>query len=179
MSTYIYTDGLESLRLRTRFLTINDVKPLTEFFEDEEAVEFIRPFLKPTPQESSQFTVDKQTQRYAENRYGLQVLTDKNSNEFIGLCGLLLQEVDGINEVEVGYHILKKHWGKGYAPEAARIFLDYAFKNKLSESIISVIDIKNVKSQRVAEKNGLVRGKQMQWHTMDIFLYRILKSNWK
>ncbi|MFI5203599.1 MAG: GNAT family N-acetyltransferase [Flavobacteriales bacterium] len=179
MPTYQYTDSLESTRLRTRFLTPGNIKPFTVFFEDEECVEFIKPFLKPTAEESTHYMVERQMQRYAENRYGLQALFEKKTNAFIGACGLLLQEVDGINEVEVGYHMLKKYWGQGYAPEAARIFLDYAFQNKLAESIISVIDINNVKSQRVAEKNGLVREKQTRWHEMDVFIYRIRMAEWK
>ncbi|CAN5544418.1 hypothetical protein BH23BAC1_BH23BAC1_35930 [soil metagenome] len=78
--------------------------------------------------------------------------TDK---EFIGKCGLLTQEVDGIKEIEVGYHIMKKYRRQGYAPEAAKLFFDYALRNYLTISMISIIDIRNIKSQRVAEKNGL------------------------
>jgi RimJ/RimL family protein N-acetyltransferase len=85
----------------------------------------------------------------------------------------MVQEVDGVNEIEVGYHIFKKYWGLGYAPEAAKLFIDYAFQNELTDSVISIIDIRNIKSQRVAEKNGLKREKQTIWSGLEVHIYRI------
>jgi RimJ/RimL family protein N-acetyltransferase len=93
----------------------------------------------------------------------------------VGQCGILAQVVDDIPELEVGYHILPQYWGKGYAPEAAKFFINYAFENNLADSIISVIDVGNIKSQRVAEKNGLYREKQTVQMGDDVFVYRILK----
>ncbi len=120
--------------------------------------------------------IETQLARYAENRFGLQALVNKSTNEFIGLCGLLAQEVDGINEIEVGYHILKKQWEQAYATEAAKLFIDYAFEHHLTLSVVSVIDVDNFKSQRVAEKNGLKIDKQTKWiGDEDVFIYRISK----
>jgi [ribosomal protein S5]-alanine N-acetyltransferase len=176
VNKYQYATNLESQRLRTSFLTKEHVTWWSEFFTTAPTVEFMQMFLKPTHAESAAFWIDSQLLRYSENRYGMQVLTDKKTNEKVGQCGLLLQEVDGIKELEVGYHVLHKHWGKGYAPEAAKMFIDYAFKNNLSESVISIIDIRNLRSQRVADKNGLKREKQTRWRDMDVFVYRIKKS---
>jgi ribosomal-protein-alanine N-acetyltransferase len=177
MQNYFYCDNLKSERLKTRFLTEADIHAWSEFFEDKDAVEFIPDFGLNTSAERARDWIDRQLNRYAKNLYGLQVLVDKRTNEFIGQCGLLLQEVDGIEEVEVGYHILRKHWGKGYAPEAARLFIDFAFGKNISSSVISIIDSKNLKSQRVAEKNGLIREKQTGWRNMNVFSYRISKNS--
>jgi len=117
--------------------------------------------------------VNKQLNRYADNQFGLQVLIDKNTNEFIGQCGLLLQTIDDNTEIEVGYHIFKKYWGQGYAPEASKLFIDYAFQNKLTDSVTSIIAVNNIKSQRVADKNGLFREKQTTWSGLDVYIYRI------
>jgi RimJ/RimL family protein N-acetyltransferase len=103
----------------------------------------------------------------------MQALIHRQTGAFIGQCGLLAQEVDGVQELEVGYHIFYKYWGQGYAPEAAKGFLQHAFENKLADSLISIIDVRNLKSQRVAEKNGLVREKQTRWSELDVFVYRI------
>lgn len=123
----------------------------------------------------SQQWIEKQLKRYADNRFGLQAINDKHSGEFIGQCGLLAQEVDGIQEVEVGYHIFKNFRGKGYAPEAARLFIDYAFNNDLTESLISIIHVDNIKSQRVADKNRLTREKETSWSGLQVYIYRINK----
>lgn len=174
---YIYNDNLESKRLFTRFLTTDDIIIWTDFFKNKEAIEFLPSFGMDTIEERAKYWIDKQLTRYKENKFGLQALIDKNTNDFIGQCGLIKQEVDGQIEIEVGYHVFKKFWGQGYAPEAARIFIDYAFKNNLTDSVISIIDIRNIKSQKVAIKNGLKREKQTKWLDLDVFIYRIRKPD--
>jgi ribosomal-protein-alanine N-acetyltransferase len=173
LNDYYYRDQLESRRLITRFITAKDVIPWTEFFKSPEAIELFPTFGLHTIEERVQHWIVRQLIRYSENRYGLQMLIHKETGELIGQCGLLLQEVDGIKELEVGYHIISKHWGNGYAPEAARLFLDFAVEHDLADSVISIIDIRNSKSIRVAEKNGLQRDKQTRWMEKDVFIYRI------
>jgi RimJ/RimL family protein N-acetyltransferase len=176
---YKYHDQLTSERLITRYLTLEDIPIWEEFFEDEEAVEFLGLHLLGVKSnlEISTHMIEKQLARYAENRYGLQALIDKSTNEFIGLCGLLAQEVDGVNEIEVGYHILKKYWKQGYAAEAAKLFIDYAFEHDLNSSVVSVIDVDNFKSRRVAEKNGLKIDKQTKWlDEEDVYIYRLTNN---
>src|ERR1700688_5033929 len=109
-STYIYTDRLETDRLITRFLSIEDIKAWTDFFNNKEAVEFFPNYGYPTNEARAKSWIEKQLIRYADKRFGLQALIDKKTNNFIGQCGLLTQEVDGKTELEVGYHIFKKYW---------------------------------------------------------------------
>lgn len=176
---YIYKDNLQSDRLITRMLTEGDIQIWADFFIDKDAVKFFPANGFETNLERAKHMISKQFERYSDNRFGLQVLIEKKSNEFIGLCGLLTQFVDEIIEIEVGYHIFKKYWGQGYATEAAKLFIDFAFHNNLTSSIISVIDIENFNSQRVAEKNGLFKEKQTKWiDGEDVYIYRIYKDNW-
>ena len=178
MNNCCYQDQLESERLITRKLVPTDNVVWSAFFDDKEALEFL--FLESlglnSNLEIANHIIEKQITRYTENRFGLQVLINKSTDEFIGLCGLLAQDVDGINEIEVGYHIFKKYWKQGFATEAAKLFIDYAFKNNLTNSIISVIDVDNIKSHRVAEKNGLKIDKLTKWlNDEDVYIYRIEK----
>ena len=172
---YIYEDNLESKRLKTRFLTLNDIPLWADFLKDKEAIKYFPNANFPSVEERSKFWIEKQLARYENKQYGLQALYTKDTNEFVGQCGLLEQSVDGIKEIEVGYHILPKFWGKGYAPEAAKLFFDYGFSKQVSDSIISIIHVQNIKSQRVAEKNGLQREKQSRWNDLDVFIYRLKK----
>ena len=173
---YTYQDGLQTERLVTRFLTHKDIPLWADFFKDKEAVEFISIFGNVTCEDLSEHWIKKQLQRYKENRYGLQALIDKRTGAFIGQCGLVIQEIDGTMDMEVGYHIFKKYWGQGFATEAARCFINYAFANNLALSVISIIDIGNKKSQRVADKNGLVKERQTRWAHHDVYIYRISKA---
>ncbi len=178
MKAYIYKDGLESERMKTRFLRQEDLAVWTDFFADADSAKFFPLFIKPNPAEGAQLWIDKILQRYADKRYGLQVMLDKNTNEFLGQCGLLAQTVDDVLELEVGYSFLRKHCGKGYATEAAKLFRDYGFQTTSVDSIISIIDPKNFPSQAVAERNGMKREKQTVWNEMDIFVYRITREEW-
>lgn len=175
MTNYFYTESLESKRLLTRKLTMNDVDPWAKFFEDKDAVEFLPNIGFATTKDRAKHWIEKQLCRYSENRYGLHALINKETNEFIGQCGLLGQVVDEEQKVEVGYHIFKKHWGQGYAPEAAKLFIDFGFNNNQATSIISIININNIKSQKVALKNGLTKLKQTKWSDLDVFIYQINK----
>jgi ribosomal-protein-alanine N-acetyltransferase len=173
MVDYVYEDNLETQRLITRKLIPGDFKPWSVFFEDKEAVKFLPDYGLTTSEARATNWIERQIKRYQSKHYGLQALTDKDTGQFVGMCGLILQEVEGVKELEVGYHLFKKHWGKGYASEAAKLFRDYAFKNKLSTSVISIIHVDNVRSQKVAVKNGMILEKQCTWNGIDAVIYRV------
>lgn len=165
-------------RLIIRPLTLNDVETWRAFTQDPVAMEFMMTFYKAETDIAAHW-IGFQLKRYTEGRYGLMALLDKQTNELAGMCGLLAQVIDDVPELEVGYHIMPQHWGKGYAPEAAKFFINFAFDNNLADSIISVIDVGNVKSQRVADKNGLFREKQTVQMGDDVFVYRKFKESHK
>lgn len=111
--------------------------------------------------------------RYRNNTGGMNALIDKNTNSLIGLCGLMLQNVDGIKELEIGYSILPMYWGLGYASEAAKKCKEIAKQNKWASHLISIIQIDNIPSQRVAEKNGMHIEKTTVYHNNTVHIYRI------
>lgn len=173
-----YTNlSLESKRVITRPVNKNDIEPWSDFFSSEEATEFFLPLEFATNKEKSNYWIDRQLQRYKELKFGLHAIEERDSKEFIGLCGLLAQDIDGSTQIEVGYSLLKKHWGKGFAPETTRLFINYAFENKISDSVISIIHVKNLRSQRVAEKNGLKIEKRILWNDLDVFIFRITAAD--
>jgi ribosomal-protein-alanine N-acetyltransferase len=176
---YLYHDQLQTDRLITRFLTPEDILSWAQFFKDKEALEFLSTFGFATSENMSKHWIEKQLLRYNQNRFGLQALINRFTGEFIGQCGLITQEIDKNWEMEISYHIFRPYWGQGYATEAAKCFIDFAFTNKLAPSVISVIDINNIKSQRVAEKNGLVKERQTKWAYHDVYIYRISIQEWQ
>lgn len=169
----IYNDGIATDRLVSRFLKAEDAAVWQTFLENKDATELFPSVFRNNPEEQAVTWIERQQNRYKENRFGLQALIDRNSGVFVGQCGLLIQEVDGVSEVEVGYHIMPQFWGKGFAPEAARAFLKYAFNELQLYNVISLINIHNTKSQRVAQKNGLTIDKQTVWNDIDVHVWRI------
>ena len=173
---YFYTDNLQSPRLSTRFLTWDDIDQWSTFFDDPDSSAFLPDYGVRDSHERATHWIERQLMRYENQLYGLQALIDKSTGAFIGQCGLITQDVEDKSEVEVGYHILNQYRGNGYAPEAARLFIDFAFGHHQSDSVISMIDVRNTNSQRVAEKNGLKRERQIEWKGLDIYIYRIQKA---
>ena len=175
----VYTDHLETARLTTRFLTKDDVTAWVEYCKDPIATRFTAvPGKK--PEEMAKAGINVTLKRYKEKRYGLQALITKETGEFVGQCGLLLQEVNGKNEIEIGYHLIPRYWGKGYATEAAKKFRDYAFENNITDSVISCVDPDNTESKKVALRNGMrlvetnavCKGAKYD-------LYRITRKEWE
>ena len=176
--TIPYQDNLISERLITRKLTKDDVDIWTTFFEDKDCAHFFPTMGLPNAKARAEYWIEKQLLRYEENRFGLQALINKQSGEFVGQCGLLLQEVDNEPVLEIGYSLLKLHWHKGYATEAAKLFKDYAFETNFSNELVSIIDTKNISSQKVAAQNGMTNLKQTRFWDMDVFIFGISKTEW-
>jgi len=173
-----YLEERESERLIIRPLIGSDNLALQEFIMDEQATRFFPDDWKLSPEKSAEW-IDLQLKRYEENRYGLQALIEKKSGEFAGLCGLLTQSVDGIDELEIGYHLIPRFWGNGYATEAAVFFKILGFENDLAKSLISLIDKENIPSQKVAQRNGMTREGETLYMGMKVFIYRIQREEYK
>lgn len=86
---------------------------------------------------------------------GLWATIHKETGKFIGRCGLLPWEVDGVHEVEVAYTIAEEYWGQGLASEAAQAILKYGFETLNLSRLICLIEPENIGSQKVAEKMGM------------------------
>jgi RimJ/RimL family protein N-acetyltransferase len=69
---------------------------------------------------------------------------------FIGWCGL--KNRPERNEIDLGYRLMKKAWGKGYATEAAYACLKYGFEKLHLERIVGRAMPGNIASLRVLEK---------------------------
>jgi RimJ/RimL family protein N-acetyltransferase len=96
-----------------------------------------------------------------------------STHELIGDCGLVGQTVDGVDEIEIGYHVRRDLWGQGYATEAARACKDYGFANLAVDRLISLIRPENLASRRVAEKNGMTIWKEVTRANLLHYVYAI------
>ncbi|MFI5162052.1 MAG: GNAT family N-acetyltransferase [Sphingobacteriales bacterium] len=93
---------------------------------------------------------------YAENNpLGRWGMFNNGDGDFIGLC--LLRQYDNPGQVELGYVMHQKYWGKGIASEMARILVSYGFTNTDANEIVAVTTLENIGSQRVLLKAGMER----------------------
>ena len=111
-------------------------------------------------------------QRQKESGLSFWAVILKKNNTFLGICGLLKQTIDGLEEVEVAYRISDTFWGNGFGTEAAYGCQKYAKEVLGLETIISLIRPINIQSIRVAEKNGLKFEKETMFHDQIHHVYR-------
>jgi len=104
---------------------------------------------------------------------GLMVLESKGDNTPIGHAGLVQQKINGIEELEIGYWISRKHWGRGYATEAAKALLDYGLNHLQKERLISLIQPENKASKRIAKKIGMKLEKEIILGGQNVHVYSI------
>lgn len=174
-----YTDQLSTQALTTRFITPADAAAWLEYTSDAMATTYTAVPGKSAAGLADLF-VSATLARYREGRYGLQALLSKETGELVGMCGLLLQQVSGRPELEVGYHLLRRFWGRGYATQAARMFRDYGFEHVGADSIVSVIDPHNTASQKVALRNGMqLADTAAVLNGNKYWLYRITRAQWQ
>jgi len=86
---------------------------------------------------------------YKRNCFGRWAVIYKESNEFLGWCGLKLNEE---NIVDIGFRFFKKEWNKGYATESAKAVLYFGFNSLGIDQIIGRTAPNNVASIKVLEK---------------------------
>jgi [ribosomal protein S5]-alanine N-acetyltransferase len=111
--------------------------------------------------------------RYTNDGYGLWAMILRSTSALIGDCGLVRQIVDGVDELEIGYHVRRDLWNRGYASEAAQACRDYAFGRFKVGRLISLIRPENLASRRVAEKNGMTIWKEVTRANLLHYVYAI------
>ncbi len=144
-------------RLILREIADADLDPLAALFGDEEVMRY---YPQPMSRSEAQSWIEWNQRLYRSHGFGLWAMVLRDTGEFAGDCGLTPQYVDGIKEIEVGYHVRTCFQGHGYATEAAAAARDFARDRLFLSRLIAIINPANVPSQRVAGKIGLTPEKR-------------------
>jgi len=158
----------ETDRLRLRHFTPQDLDSLAALHRDPEVTRFIGGIK----------TVEQTRQRLlgwleAYERYGFSkwAVILRSTGEFIGRCGLSVEQIEGTSERELGWTFARAHWGQGYATEAAAGAMQHCFRVLGHNRLISLIHPQNLASTRVAQRLGMKYERQVQWHDAPADLY--------
>ena len=143
---------LETERLILREMTREDFPYLCKHLQDAEVM---YAYEHAFSDEEVWAGIEKQFYRYEHDGFGVMAVILKESGELIGQCGLSMQPCEDIELLEIGYIFQKKHWGKGYATEAAIACKEYAFDVLGADEVFSLIRDTNIASQNVAKRNGM------------------------
>ena len=177
--TFNYTlEGQETERLVFRKLSEEDFDAWLEFckFPDSLIYVFSQEQLKvEDPIERCRIWFDRVFNRYYNELGGMNALIDKETGALVGQCGLLIQTIDGVEELEIGYSIMPAFRGKGFATEAAIKCKQVAFEQNYAASLISIIVPENTASIGVALNNGMHLDKTTVSNGDRVHVYRINK----
>ena len=110
---------------------------------------------KPFSYDDAREWIERNMKSYDANGFGLWAMDLKSTGEFIGQCGLTIQQVEGESHVEVGWHVNRAYWRQGFASEAGAACLDVASRRFGLDRVISLILKENVPSAGVARKLGM------------------------
>jgi len=145
---------LETKRLILRHQVIEDLDALWALYCNPNITRYI-PDAPRTREEAKE---ELEWHMHGHPKYpelGLWATIHKETGKFIGRCGLLSWDIEGVHEVEVAYTIAQEYWGRGLASEAAQGILKYGFEQLNLARLICLIEPENIASQRVAEKIGM------------------------
>jgi RimJ/RimL family protein N-acetyltransferase len=146
-------------RLTLREMTDADLDDMAALLGDEDVMRY---YPRPKTRGEARDWIARNQRRYREHGFGLWIMNLRDTGEFVGDCGLTIQHVDGVDELEVGYHVRTSMQGKGYATEAAAASRDFARDVLGSRRLVAIINPLNLPSQRVAAKIGF----QMEKHAV-------------
>lgn len=166
-------EGLQTQRLHFRRPVMEDHTWWMDYISNAEAIRFM-PFTLGSVADAKGF-IQRSLDRIAADGSCLNVISDHATNTPVGMVGLLTQQVDGIPELEVGYHLLPAAWGKGYASEAAMACKNFAWERGLAPSLISLIDHGNHRSQAVARRNGMHHEKDTVHRGTPAMVFRVAR----
>ena len=113
---------LETGRLLLREMTQEDYPALAAILRDPQVMYAYEHAFSPG---ETQAWLDRQRDRYALYGHGLWAVVLKETGRMIGQCGLTWQVWRDSTVLEVGYHLRRDCWGRGYATEAARAAVDF------------------------------------------------------
>jgi len=170
-------NGEQTSRLEFRLLEETDFKWWMDFCSEPESTRFMNILGTLQPEAFCKTWFEKVFDRYKNNTGGHNVLIEKATGLRVGMCGLLVQEVDGKEELEIGYSLHPGFTGKGFATEAARKCRDFAFENHFTNRLISIIHIDNKASQGVALRNGMTVEKTTVFKDIPVNIFSIRKQS--
>ncbi|MHA4895786.1 GNAT family N-acetyltransferase [Pedobacter sp. PWIIR3] len=176
MKVFVETD-----RILMRELVREDVDAFFEMDADPE----VHTYLAKSPITSKQEALDMIDfirQQYLDFGIGRWAIVDKDTTEFVGWGGMKYR-TDTTNGhtgyYEVGYRLLRKQWGKGYATESAKASLRYAFEVLNLDKVYAMAHVDNAASRNALQKSGLKITNQFEYEGILCDWFEISKQDWE
>jgi len=180
---------LETDRLFLRPLAQGDWDLTLEMFTDPEVMEFVADVIS---EEALAAEMKAFIRRGAGGRVGVWCVLQRETGEKLGTAVLLPLPIEESDtdwsllqedrypdaEIEVGYILKRSAWGKGYATEACRRLVQFAFEETELDEIVAVTDPRNAVSQKVLRKCGLRDEGLRRAYADECSAFRMSRQQW-
>ncbi len=144
---------LETERLHLRRLETGDARYILTALNEPSFIRFVADRRVRTLADAENYIREKIRPSYQEHGFGFYLVSERASGDPVGMCGLIKRET--MDDVEIGWSLLEKYWGKGYAFEAARAVRDHALNDLRLARVVAATSPLNERSIRLIEKLGL------------------------
>ncbi|POY37554.1 N-acetyltransferase [Solitalea longa] len=162
----------ETNRLKLREFNGNDAEGLFQLNLAPEVQRFTGDMPFNSVDEARSFINDYS--HYQDYGYGRWAVLLKETNEFVGWCGL--KYIPEFNDVDLGYRILRKFWGQGIATEASVGSLKHGFQQLKMDKIVGRAHAENLASIKVMAKTGMWFEKAMEYDIGPTLQYAMSKQ---
>lgn len=180
---------IETERLYLRQWQASDFAVFAEINADPEVMKYFPKLLTP---KVSDIIASKCQQLIANQGWGLWAVSlkdrSKENGAFIGFVGLNDTHADMsfAPAVEIAWRLHKDYWGQGYATEAARAALNFAFTELSLDEVVSFTAVINKRSQLVMERLGMMNTRANFYHPSldpnhrlaEHVLYNMTRQQW-
>jgi ribosomal-protein-alanine N-acetyltransferase len=158
-------------------------------FTDPEVMKYVSDV---SDEETVTAEMDAYLRRGAGGRIGIWCMLRRDTGEKLGTSillplpieqddtdwSLLREDSYPDGEIEVGYILRRSAWGNGYATEACRRLVQFAFEETELDEIVAVTDPENAVSQKVLRKCGLRDEGSRRAYAADVPAFRISRQQW-
>ncbi|MEO8254676.1 MAG: GNAT family N-acetyltransferase [Flavobacterium sp.] len=114
-------------------------------------------------------------ENYKNKNLSRWAIFDTSNNDFIGICVARIFAYN-TNQIEIGYVLSRKYWGKGIATEVCKSIVQYSFANTTTKEVVAITDINNSGSQNVLQKAGFLRLDNLIRNEEEIAYFMIKRS---
>jgi RimJ/RimL family protein N-acetyltransferase len=176
---------LETARLQLRQWQPQDYAPFAAMCADPDVMAY---FPNVLTVEESDDKVDDARQKLTDQGWGFWAVEVKAGRAFAGGVGLNEPpyELPFSPCMEIGWHLAKPFWGQGYATEAGRAALEFAFNTLNLSEVVSFTSVLNLRSQAVMRRLGMRDVQQNFEHPLvpegdrlrEHVLYKICRADW-
>ena len=144
---------LETERLLLRQLSTEDAEFIFRITNEPSWIRFIGDKNIRTLGDAREYIENGPMTMYREHGFGLYLVESKDSQQALGLCGLIRR--DTLDDVDIGFAFLPEFWRRGYAYEAANATLRHASTALGIERVVAITSPDNEPSGKLLEKLGL------------------------